>query len=81
MGWGDNEISLKTTKHSSGEFEIINKLDLDGNIILDKNENPVKVRKEIMHDCGTFEIETLPENIEVEEMSEYLETNYFDSMK
>lgn len=81
MGWGDNKESLQTTKHSSGEFESVDKLDSEGNVVLDDHDNPVKIRKEILHDCGTFEIEALPENVSNEEMSGYLETQYADDME
>jgi hypothetical protein len=80
MGWGDNENSLKTTKHSSGEFESVDKLDSEGNVVLDEHDNPVKMRVEVLHDCGTFEITALPENVSNEEMSGYLETNYDTEM-
>jgi len=81
MGWGDNSGSLKTTKHSSGEYEEVSQVDADGNEILDEHDNPVKLRQEVLHDCGTFEIEALPEGVSDEEMSGYLETEYAADME
>lgn len=80
LGWGDNDISLKTTRHSSGEFEEVEQLDAEGNPVLDEHDNPVMVRREITHESNVFEIAGLPENVSNEEMKAYLEETYTEEM-
>lgn len=80
IGWGDNAESLKTTRHSSGTYELVNVTDVGGNNVLDEHDNPVMRNTEILHECDVFEIASLPENVSSDDMRAYLEENYEEEM-
>lgn len=71
LAWGTSKQDAEDTKHSSGQFEVVAQQD--------KNGNEIKVSREILHDCGIFEVE-IPEDMPIDDVVGYIEQNHSDKL-